>query len=223
MSAIGFFGGTFDPVHIGHLRTAVELRQLLELGEMRLLPAACPPHRDQPLVAAEHRLAMLREAIAGEPGLVADDRELRRHGPSYTIDTLRGLRAELGDNATLYLCLGMDSLVQLTRWRHWRELTDVAHLVVAARPGWRLPQTGEVAAWMASRLTRDRARLRETTRGRILVVEMTLLPVAATAIRADLAAGRSVRYLVPDPVLDYIRRHRLYSQPIPPEMPCRLP
>lgn len=212
MSGVGIFGGTFDPVHIGHLRTAVELRQLLDLDEMRLLPAARPPHREQPLAAAEHRREMLRRAIAGEPRLVVDDRELRRDGPSYTIDTLRELRAELDAQAPVCLCVGMDSLVKLTDWRQWQALTDFAHLVVAARPGWHLPENGAVAAWMAERLTSDHTHLGVTAGGRILVVEMTLLPVSATRIRADLAAGQSARYLVPDSVLDYISQHRLYRQ-----------
>lgn len=211
MSGIGIFGGTFDPVHIGHLRTAVELRQLLDLDEIRLVPAARPPHREQPLVSAAHRVAMLRAAVYREPGLCVDDRELHRGGPSYTIDTLRELRAELGRQTRLCLCVGMDSLVGLSAWRQWRELTDYAHLVVAARPGWSAPEHGPVAAWLTERWVRDSGRLSGVA-GCVLVVEMTLLPVSATTIRANLAAGHSVRYLVPDPVLDYIHQQDLYSQ-----------
>ncbi len=204
------FGGTFDPVHIGHLRTALELRARLQLAEMRLIPAARPPHREPPGVTAAHRLAMLRLAIAGEAGLVADDRELRRQGPSYTIDTLSELRQELGGDIGLCLCMGMDALVELTTWHRWRELTATAHLVVAARPGWHLPTRGAVADWLVGRVTDDPARLQDTSGGWVLVAEMTLLPVAATRIRADLASGRSVRYLVPDAVIDYARSHHLY-------------
>lgn len=211
MTAIGIFGGTFDPVHIGHLRTALELRARLGLREMRLIPAARPPHREPPGVTAAHRLAMLRLAIAGEAELVADDRELRRPGPSYTIDTLAELRRELGGDIGLCLCVGMDSLVKLTAWRRWQELTATAHLVVAARPGWHLPTRGAVADWLVGRVTDDPARLREAPGGCVLVLEMTLLPVAATQLRADLAGGRSVRYLVPDAVIDYARKHHLYQ------------
>lgn len=209
MSGIGIFGGTFDPVHIGHLRTAVELRELLDLDEIRFVPAATPPHRPAPRVDARHRSAMLRAAIEGEPGLRVDDRELAREGPSYTIDTLGELRAELGAQTRLCLCTGMDSLVHLATWRQWRALTDSAHLVVAARPGWSIPEHGEVAAWLQPRLARARDALLGPA-GRVLVAEMTLLPISATDLRARLAVGRSARYLVPDPVLDYIRQQHLY-------------
>ena len=125
---IGIFGGTFDPVHIGHLRASVELRKTLGLSEMRLIPSANPPHKAQPETNAEHRLAMLQLALANEPGLVADARELHRKGLSYTLDTLTEIRAEIGVETPLCLCIGMDSLIDLNQWHRWRELTDVAHV-----------------------------------------------------------------------------------------------
>lgn len=210
LQSVGIFGGTFDPVHIGHLRTAVELRQLLELNEIRLLPNAQPPHRELPGVSADRRLSMLKIAVADEPGLVVDDRELRRAGPSYTIDTLRELRTELGDQVAICLCIGMDSLVNLASWRQWQVLADFAHIVVAARPGWRLPSTGDVMTWLASKLTADPGELKMVAAGRVLVAELTLLPVSASAIRDDLKAKRSVRYLTPDRVIEYIERNHLY-------------
>jgi nicotinate-nucleotide adenylyltransferase len=208
--AVGVFGGTFDPVHIGHLRTALELREALRLHRMLLIPSARPPHREQPGVSADDRLAMLVAAIGDEPGLVADDRELRRSGPSYTIDTLAELRTELGPAATLCLCVGMDSLVTLATWRRWRELTDFAHLVVAARPGWELPSQGEVADWLRERRSGAVARLHDRPAGLVLIQALTLLPVSATRLRTDLAAGRSARYLVPDGALAHIRARGLY-------------
>ena len=215
MKAVGIFGGTFDPVHIGHLRTAVELREHLGLDELRLMPSARPPHREQPGVSAEHRLAMLQLAIGKgnlAAGLLADDRELRREGLSYTVETLAQLRTELGDNIALCLCIGMDSLVNLHTWQRWQTLSDYAHIVVAARPGWHLPETGPVAQWLAGRCTDDPKLLSKSPSGRVLVEAMTLLPVSATQIREDLAAGSSVRYLVPDAVIQYIHQHGLYKQ-----------
>jgi len=215
LKAVGIFGGTFDPVHIGHLRTAVELREHLGLDELRLMPSARPPHREQPGVSAEHRLAMLRLAIASElpfDGLLADDRELRREGLSYTVETLAQLRGEQGDDVALCLCIGMDSLVNLHTWQRWQELSDYAHIVVAARPGWHLPETGPVAEWLAGRCTNDPQLLSQSLSGCVLVESMTLLPVSATQIREDLAAGSSVRYLVPDAVIQYIHQHGLYKQ-----------
>ena len=217
-NGVGLFGGTFDPVHIGHLRTAVELRKVLNLSEMRLIPSACPPHRTQPDSSAEHRLAMLQLAIGhvlgpntAEPKLIADDRELRREGPSYTMDTLTEVRAEVGTKTPLLLCIGMDSLIELNQWHRWRELTSMAHIVVAARPGWHLPKSGEVLEFVREHRATSIEQLQETPAGKILMMEMTLLPISATGIRQALQRGESIRYLVPDQVIDYIRQHQLYS------------
>ena len=163
---------------------------------------------------------MLRLAIDGErqgngfvaSGLVADDRELRREGLSYTVATLAQLRGDLGSDVALCLCIGMDSLVNLHTWQRWRELSDYAHIVVAARPGWQLPEVGPVAEWLAGRCTNDPQLLSQSPSGCVLVEAMTLLPVSATQIREDLAAGSSVRYLVPDAVIQYIHQHGLYKQ-----------
>lgn len=222
---IGIFGGTFDPIHIGHLRTAVELRKVLGLHEMRLITSATPPHRIQPQASAEHRMAMLHLALSHSsecseveliesgsiaPELVADDRELHRKGPSYTLDTLTEIRAEIGTKIPLYLCIGMDALVNLNQWHRWRELTDVAHIVVTARPGWHLPKSGEVLEFVRAHRATSTEQLQETPAGKILIMEMTLLPVSATGIRQALQRKDSIRYLVPDQVIDYIRQHQLY-------------
>lgn len=221
LKGIGIFGGTFDPIHIGHLRTAVELRKALCLSEMRLIPSATPPHREQPESSAEHRLAMLKLALGRtsencnlelrEPGLIADDRELRRDGFSYTIDTLKELRAETGPETPLYLCIGMDSLIDLNQWHQWNELTDIAHIIVAARPGWHLPKSGEVLEFVRAHQATNKEQLQKTPAGKILIMEMTLLPISATGIRQALKRGESIRYLVPDSVIDYITQHQLYT------------
>jgi len=208
---VGLFGGTFDPVHIGHLRTALELKDALGLAEMRLLPSAQPPHRAQPQASAAHRLAMLRHGVDAEPGLAADDRELRREGPSYTLDTLAEIRAEIGPETPLCLCIGMDSLVSMNQWHHWREFTDYAHIVVAARPGWHLPKTGEVLEFVRAHRVEEAAALNTGPAGKLLIVEMTLLPISATGIRQARARGESIRYLVPDSVIEYINQNQLYN------------
>lgn len=218
--ATGVFGGTFDPVHIGHLRTALELRDHLSLERMLLLPCGDPPHRDTPMTPAAHRLAMVERAIAGEPGLAAYAREIERAGPSYMVDTLADLRRELGAHAPLCLCIGMDSLTTLDTWHRWGELLDHAHVVVVARPGWDEPRQGVVADWLAGHRTDDPAALLAAPCGRVHVAEMTPLPISATHLRDLLRQGRSARYLTPDAVLDYIRHHHLY-RPEPPQAPPR--
>ena len=210
--AIGLFGGTFDPVHIGHLRIALELQQHLRLDEMRLLPCHLPPHRRAPPRSARHRAAMVRLAVEHCPHLQVDERELHRRTPSYTIDTLLELRRELGAEAALCLTLGMDSLVHLDSWHRWQELTDHAHLVVAARPGWQLPDTGPVAQLLAGRLAAA-ADIRRQPAGLVVVAQLSLLPVSSTDIRRQLAAGDSPQYLIPDAVWHYIREHGLYPGP----------
>ncbi len=210
MKKIAVLGGTFDPVHIGHLRSAVELREQLGCDQLRLIPASIPPHRRQPVAAAEHRLRMLQLAAADEPGIVVDERELQRAGPSYTYDTLRELRAELGGDCSLALVMGADACASLDSWHRWHELFELAHLVVMARPDARLPVTGVVADALRQRLA-DATALDNRSAGAVVRVALTPLPISATAIRALVAAGRSPRYLLPDAVWRYIVQHRLYA------------
>lgn len=209
--AVGIFGGTFDPVHIGHLRTALELKFRLGLAEMRFIPSARPPHRDEPSSSAEHRLAMLLLALRNEPGLVVDDCELKRDGPSYSIETLRHIRAELGDKTPLCLCIGMDALISLDRWHQWQELINYAHIVVTARPGWSLPESGDVLSLVQQHRTNENDLL-TSANGNIAIVEMTRLPVSATGIRQAFVRREPTRYLLPDAVLEYITKHRLYLE-----------
>lgn len=208
---IGILGGTFDPVHFGHLRPALDIQQALGLQEVRLLPCRVPPHRGAPHASPEQRLAMLRLAIGGERNLFIDERELQRDGPSYMIDTLLSLRAELGSERPLALLIGMDALHGLDRWHRWRELLDHCHLVVATRPGWAPPQSGEIAALVQERRAEDVAELRSRPAGRLLFCPVTLLDISASRIRALLAEGKSPRYLLPGVVLGYIHTAGLYQ------------
>lgn len=208
---IGIFGGTFNPVHYGHLRSALELVERLGLAQMRLMPCAMPPHREAPACSAAHRSAMVELAVTGEASLVCDSRELERNGPSYTVDSLTELRREFGTGRSLCLVMGCDAVLQIATWHRWRELLELAHIVVIARPGWQLPATGPVADWLAAHALEQSAQLRERPAGGILVEELRPLDISSTEIRAMLAAGRSARYLLPEPVLDYIRDHSLYK------------
>jgi len=209
-TTIGLFGGTFDPVHIGHLRIALELKQHLRLDEMRLIPCHIPPHRRATVASAAQRAAMLDLALEQCHELVVDELELRNPEPSYSVHTLSELRLQLGEEVSLCLAMGMDSLVSFTTWYRWREVLKLAHIVVAARPGWPLPTQGEMAEYLGQRRGVP-ADLKSLSRGKIVIQELTLLPISSTGIRAQLARGESAQYLLPDPVWRYIAEHQLYS------------
>lgn len=211
MKPLGLFGGTFDPIHFGHLRTAFELLQVLSLGELRFVPAGNPPHRDVPLVAAELRLAMVRAAIATQPGFTVDDREVRRVGPSYTVTTLGELRAETPQRP-LVLVVGMDAFLGLPTWHQWRDILQLAHLGVAHRPGWRAPTSGTLGELLQERGTDRVADLHEAPAGRIFVHPVTQLEISSTDLRNIILSGRDPRYLVPDAVRDIIRESGCYTR-----------
>lgn len=208
---VGILGGTFNPIHYGHLRSAVELRDRLGLAQVRLMPAAVPPLRDKPCCAAERRAEMVRLAVADEPGLICDERELQREGPSYTIDSLRQIRGELGADVSLNLILGTDAVARLDGWHRWQELLEYAHLVVIARPGWELPQRGTVAAWLQRHLTETAATLQHRPCGDVFLETLRPLAISATEIRQLIAAGQSPRYLLPDAVWKLIQSAGLYG------------
>lgn len=210
LKTIGIFGGTFDPVHVGHLRMALELKQHLALDEMRLLPCHQPPHRDTPGVTSVHRAAMVRLAVETCPELDIDVRELQRDQASYTVDTLIELRQELGPNVSLCLAMGMDSLVTLNTWHRWQELLELAHIVVAARPGWSMPESGEVAELLIE-YGADKTVLSARPFGSIVVDTLRLLPISATEIREQIRVGISPQFLLPEPVWAYICEQGLYQ------------
>lgn len=207
---VGVFGGTFNPVHYGHLRSALELAERLQLEQLRLMPSAQPPHRAAPECSAAHRAAMIELAVAGEPHLACDDRELQRPGKSYTIDSLIELRGELGTGTSLCMVMGCDAVLGIATWHRWQELLHWAHIVVIARPGWELPLTGEVAQWLQEYRVGDPHSLRQSSAGCIAIEELRPLAISSTEIRDLLAAGKSARYLLPQSVLDYIQTNTLY-------------
>ena len=205
-AAIGLLGGTFDPVHFAHLRLAVEAAEQLQLASVRWIPSGQPGHRGAPAAGADHRLAMLRLAIADEPRFALDEADARSAAPTYTVDTLVRLRTELGAKVPLVLIIGADQLLALDTWREWKRLFDLAHIAVAERPRFELRAgalTGDLAAEFARRAT-EPAAIERTPAGGITSFRMTPLDISASAIRAATAAGRTPRYLLPDAVLDYI-------------------
>lgn len=206
---LGILGGTFDPIHFGHLRTALDVQQALMLDELRFIPLRDPPHREQPLSTPAQRLAMLQAAIADQPGFCVDERELKREGKSYTVETLRSLRAELGDTP-LCLILGSDAFRGFPGWHQPREILQLTHLVVMRRPGEAEPHAASLQAFIQGRKANSPATLHETPAGRILFQTVTQLDISATGIRTLIRQGRSPRYLVPDATLQIIEREGLY-------------
>lgn len=216
---IGIFGGTFDPIHFGHLRLAEELAESLELDHVRFIPTGMPPHRSRPRTDAAHRLEMVRIATANNPHFVVDAREVLLPHLSYTIDTLHSLRSEFGEQQSLCLLLGADAFLSLSSWHRWQELFLFAHIVIAHRPGF--PQS----TWKDAmpEILRDEIETRMANpqdlphcpAGLIAARPITALDISATYIRETLNAGRNPRYLIPDAVLDYISTFQLYLPEIP--------
>ena len=211
MSAMGVFGGTFDPIHIGHLRTAFEMLQALHFEEVRFMPCGSPPHRGLPHADAKLRLEMVRVATEGQYGFVVDDRELERDGPSYSVDTLSALRTEF-PLRPIALIIGMDAFLNLPKWYHWREILQLAHIVVAHRPGWRAPDMGPLGELLEDRGTHRISDLHQAKAGKIYIHDVTQLEISSSDIRNLVNMGRDPRFLLPDAVSDVIAKSGCYVQ-----------
>lgn len=207
MSRIGIFGGTFDPVHFGHLRSALELREMFGLDEVRMIPGYRPPHRNTPGASAEHRLAMLQLAVADSSGLIADDRELRRDALSYTVDTLLGFRDESPDK-TLLLFVGIDAFSGFKTWHRWQTILELCDLIVIARPGANL--SFEANALLEERQIDSFANA-PLVSGNILVCTLTQLDISSTIVRSLFTQNRDASFLLPASVRRYIEKHQLYG------------
>jgi nicotinate-nucleotide adenylyltransferase len=211
---IGIMGGTFDPVHFGHLRLADEAAEILGLECVRWIPAGQPSHRNAPLASAAHRLEMVKLAIARNPIFELDDAEIRQKQPSYTVETLERLRRELGPERAIVLLLGTDSFRNLTTWERWRNLFELAHIFVGLRPGHSLTPGGMppalAAQWRKRSGTPDEILARPA--GRVVIYATTALDISASAIRAHFAQGLNPRYLLPAAVLEYILNHGIYTE-----------
>jgi nicotinate-nucleotide adenylyltransferase len=217
MPLVGILGGTFDPIHYAHLRLAQEIVDNLRLTQVKFVLAARPPHRDNPQTSARHRAEMVRLAIADNPLFALDTRELDRSGPSYSFDTLTSLRAELGAETPLCLIVGADAFLGLPTWHRWRELFELAHVVVAHRPGFTLGSSSpampaELWEEWQQRYCADAQIIKTSPHGSILTQETTALDISASAIRELVSRGGNPRYLLPEAVLTYILEHQLYAK-----------
>jgi len=200
MKPLAILGGTFDPVHIGHLCVAWEAAELLD-AEVRLVPASVPPHRTPPVASAAQRVALLRAALAGQDRLQLDLRELEREGPSYSVDTLEALRAEQGERP-LVLLMGADAFAGLPTWHRWARLFELAHIGVFARPGFDVTWSPELQQVAGHRWVEPAGDWRRRPAGCVFPLEVTPLEISATRVRTLLASGRLPRYLLPDRLFD---------------------
>ena len=217
IAPIGIFGGTFDPIHNGHLRLAQEALEQCDLAAVRFIPSGTPPHRSPPHASAQQRLDMVRLALQSNPAFMLDEREVHHTDPCYTVDTLTALRAELGAQQPLCLLLGGDAFLLLHTWHEWKHLFELAHIVVMQRAG--LPLGNAMSHADAALRTAYQARLapsarvlHESAAGAILVADMPALEISATDIRRRCAEKRNIHYLLPDTVADYLQSHYLYTQ-----------
>lgn len=211
MRRIGIFGGSFDPIHFGHLRPALEILAALSLDEIRLVPAARPPHRSPPVAPPGLRLQMLQAAVIDEPRFVVDERELRRSGPSYTADTLAELRREFPRDQ-MALIVGMDAFVGFPGWHEWQRIFEYGHVVVAHRPGWVPPDKGELAEVLRQRRVASAAELLAKASGQVLLQPVTQLEISSTQVRMVVSAGSDPRFLVPEAVRELILNSRCYAK-----------
>jgi len=209
---IGMMGGTFDPIHFGHLRMAQEISDRLELSRVHFIPSATPPHKTQTSVSAGHRAAMVNLAIADNAKFKLDLRELQREGPSYSIDTLDSLRTELGNDVSICLLLGSDAFVGLNTWHRWNELLNYCHIILVQRPHTKIQDAlpSELQILLQNHYTEHVADLGLASAGHITMQAITALDISATAIREEIKHGRSLRYLMPESVISYIQTNQLY-------------
>lgn len=213
---IGILGGTFDPIHHGHLRLALEVLEQCRLAQIHFIPGGTPPHRATPYADAEQRLHMVQAAVHGNPYFTADAREAYRTDACYTVDTLLDMRAEMGAQQSLCLLLGSDAFLQLHTWHEWRRLFELTHIVVMQRPGRPLGNAmaqadGELRKEYTARLAPSPKVLHEAAHGSIVALDMPALDISATDIRRRAGEGRSVQYLLPQEVAHFIHQHHLYA------------
>ena len=206
---MGVFGGTFDPIHLGHLRTVAAVKHYLAMQRVLFVPASMPPLRDPPAAAPHQRLEMVRIAVQNVAGFELDAREVTRSGPSYTVLTLEELRSEY-PGVPLCLILGLDAFLKLPQWHRWRELLGLAHVALMQRPGWQMPED-PLPDWWSRALIDHPRQMSSEPAGRILPVDVPAVDISSTDLRDRLRAGLPVADHLPDRVQQYIKENRLYG------------
>ncbi len=209
--SVALLGGTFNPIHFGHLNLANCLVDYLHVESVRMIPCAIPPHRETPSVSAEQRLAMLQLAIDDHPLLTSDDLELRKSTPSYSIETVQQIRQQVGEETPLFFCIGMDSLLTIDSWHHWQQLLDYCHLAICPRPGYKLPIKGHLAEWIEQNLCDDIDRIKTLSQGCLHLCKIPLKDISSTAIRDSIKCAQSIDHLTPKSVVNFITKHSLYE------------
>lgn len=210
--AVALFGGTFNPIHNGHLRIASELAELLSIPKIRLMPCASPSHRQVPQVSAKQRVEILKAAISeGYPKLDIETIELQRAGPSYSIDSVVSIRQTMDSKAPLFLCLGMDSFASLDKWHRWNELTDYCHIIVCGRPNYIKPQEGSLINWINQHNCDCLSTVKDTPSGCIYFCDLSMLSISSTRIRNSIKQKANIDNMTPPAVIDYIRQNHLYE------------
>ncbi|MBQ0211912.1 nicotinate-nucleotide adenylyltransferase [Proteus vulgaris] len=210
--AIALYGGTFDPIHYGHLRPVEALSGLIGLKEVVWLPNNIPPHRPQPEASSQQRLDMVRLALEPYSSFKVDTRELEKLTPSYTIETLRDFRQEIGNKQPLAFIIGQDSLLSINTWHQWEKLLDICHLLVCARPGYQTHfESPQMQEWLKKHQTNQQEDIHYLPSGKIFLADTPLYNISATDIRARHKAGIDCHDLLPSSVEDYIRQQQLYK------------
>ncbi len=209
LPAVGLLGGTFDPIHLGHLHLAQVVCEQLQLREVRFIPNYQPLLRVQPIASAQDRLTMVKLAIKNHPQFLADDREIKQQGPSYTIDTLKSLRAELG-NVSLCFIMAMDQFIHFAKWQQWNDIPNFAHIIVATRSGYAFDIEPDVGKLLDARQTEDVELIHNTPAGYIYFLDIKPLPISATFLRQELKHGNDCEHLLPTAVWEYICQKNLY-------------
>ncbi|MEE9326205.1 MAG: nicotinate-nucleotide adenylyltransferase [Cocleimonas sp.] len=205
---IAIIGGTFDPIHFGHLRPALDIAEQLALKEVRFIPSATPPHRWQPVASTEQRLAMVKLAVTDMPIFSVDDREYQREGASYTVDTLKSIRDEIGSDESLCMIIGFDAFQSFTQWRDWKGILKLTHLVVSSRPGY---DQHEIEDWVKPYHCNNPKELNKKSSGLLYFANVTQLDISATFIREQISKGKSAQFLTSNTVNEYIIRNKLYE------------